>query len=120
MIITGNCTTREVFIDGVRLDEKKSQAVYNHSPDGFSWGYSGSGPAQLALALCLHITFGDMDSSLRMYQDFKRQFIASMPGGDFKVDGADMMRWIMDRLNIGESISHSVAQRNAIENARPS
>ena len=27
------------------------QDLYNHSPDGFSWGYHGSGCAQLALAL---------------------------------------------------------------------
>lgn len=26
--------------------------IWNHSPDGFNWGYAGSGPAQLALALC--------------------------------------------------------------------
>jgi hypothetical protein len=25
--------------------------LYNHSPNGFEWGYSGSGPAQLALAI---------------------------------------------------------------------
>ena len=24
--------------------------LFNHSPTGFSWGYGGSGPAQLALA----------------------------------------------------------------------
>ncbi len=30
---------------GPRLD------LANHSPDGFSWGYGGSGPAQLALAI---------------------------------------------------------------------
>jgi hypothetical protein len=28
--------------------------VRKHSPDGFEWGYDGSGPAQLALALVLH------------------------------------------------------------------
>ncbi len=25
--------------------------LHNHSPDGFDWGYQGSGPAQLTLAL---------------------------------------------------------------------
>jgi hypothetical protein len=25
--------------------------IVNHSPTGFSWGYAGSGPAQLALAI---------------------------------------------------------------------
>jgi len=25
--------------------------LFNHSPTGFEWGYGGSGPAQLALAI---------------------------------------------------------------------
>lgn len=37
----------------VRLD------VSNHSPDGFEWGYGGSGPAQLALALCIDALGGN-------------------------------------------------------------
>jgi len=32
--------------------------LWNHSPTGFEWGYGGSGPAQLALAL-LADHFGD-------------------------------------------------------------
>jgi hypothetical protein len=27
------------------------QDIRNHSPDGFNWGYGGSGPSQLALAI---------------------------------------------------------------------
>lgn len=27
--------------------------VRNHSPDGFNWGYGGSGPSQLALAILI-------------------------------------------------------------------
>lgn len=30
-----------------------SRKIRNHSPTGFEWGYGGSGPAQLALALML-------------------------------------------------------------------
>lgn len=42
----------------------------DHSPDGFAWGYGGSGPSQLSLAiLCDH--FGDDAKALRLYQDFK-------------------------------------------------
>ena len=35
--------------NGVPLSLEQSQRVWNHSSDGFSWGYHGSGPAQLAL-----------------------------------------------------------------------
>lgn len=36
---------RQVWLDGELLDPKPSQKVYNHSPDGFNWGYGGSGPS---------------------------------------------------------------------------
>ena len=49
--------------------------VRNHSPTGFAWGYGGSGPAQLALALLLDATGSEL-LALRHYQEFKRQFVA--------------------------------------------
>src|SRR5204863_5783137 len=42
-----------VTMDGALLRPGRSQRVINHSPDGFAWGYGGSGPAQLALAILL-------------------------------------------------------------------
>lgn len=47
----------------------------NHSPTGFAWGYSGSGPAQLALAILTDAT-GEQELALRHYQDFKARFVA--------------------------------------------
>ena len=38
------------------LSPTPSQGIVNHSPDGFQWGYPGSGPAQLALALLYDVT----------------------------------------------------------------
>jgi hypothetical protein len=49
--------------------------VMSHSPTGFEWGYGGSGPAQLALALLLD-ALEDEDLALRHYQEFKRQKVA--------------------------------------------
>ena len=49
----------------------------NHSPDGFEWGYGGSGPAQLALAL-LADALGDDSLALRWYQDFKWKVVAPL------------------------------------------
>jgi len=53
----------------------------NHSPTGFAWGYSGSGPSQLALAL-LADALGDDDLALDFYQRFKDRFVARLPGGE--------------------------------------
>ena len=48
----------------------------NHSPSGFAWGYGGSGPAQLALAICAD-AYGD-EWALRHYQNFKWNFVATL------------------------------------------
>lgn len=50
-------------------------AEKNHSPDGFSWGYHGSGPAQLAYALIRHAT-GDRSIADKYYQRFKDRVVA--------------------------------------------
>ena len=60
----------------------RSQALYNHSSDGFNWGYGGSGPSQLALALALELT-DDEEVALAHYQKFKRDVIAKLPQEDF-------------------------------------
>lgn len=81
-LLSGDGETREVYLDGKFLDPKPSQAVRNHSPDGFNWGYGGSGPAQLALAIMLKLT-GKPDG----YQDLKFKTIAALPmGEDFNIE----------------------------------
>jgi hypothetical protein len=80
--LSGNADTREVRLDGKRLDPRPSQKYHNHSPDGFNWGYAGSGPAQLALAIMLKIT-GKPDG----YMDLKFDFITTLPQGkDFEIE----------------------------------
>ena len=58
------------------LPLEPSYKLYPHSPDGFQWGYQGSGPAQLALALLLDLT-ENPDLSVRLHQEFKRHLIAT-------------------------------------------
>lgn len=87
--LKGNASTRQVWLDDKELDPAPSQKVYNHSPDGFSWGYQGSGPAQLALAITLKLR-----SSYKGYQEFKRNFIAGLPQGeDFEVTFNSKLYW---------------------------
>jgi uncharacterized protein DUF6166 len=61
----------------------------NHSPTGFEWGYSGSGPAQLALAICVH-HLKDQAAALEVYQDFKRKVIARLWGDTFVLSEDDV------------------------------
>lgn len=50
----------------------------SHSPDGFEWGYGGSGPAQLALALAADV-LGDDESALCVYQRLKFRVVGRLP-----------------------------------------
>ena len=52
--------------------------IANHSPTGFAWGYAGSGPAQLALALIVDAT-GRKRIEPWLYQRFKSEVIANLP-----------------------------------------
>jgi uncharacterized protein DUF6166 len=54
---------------GHRLD------LQNHSPTGFEWGYGGSGPSQLALAILADFLEDDA-KALAWYQPFKWRTVA--------------------------------------------
>jgi len=90
-IIQGYGSSRKIYIDGQELLPGDSQKVYNHSPDGFAWGYGGSGPAQLALAILLRFT--DQGTAQRLYQTFKFEHVASWPNEDFSVI-LNVEKWI--------------------------
>ncbi len=64
---------------GEILNLEASLKVENHSPTGFCWGYNGSGPAQLALAILLDHFSGDRDRALSLYQDFKSKVVSRLP-----------------------------------------
>jgi hypothetical protein len=84
MKVKGQWKTRRVWIDGHEIFPGPSLKVYNHSPDGFNWGYGGSGPAQLALAICMK--FLPIDKVMITYQDYKWKYIATLPQNDFELE----------------------------------
>ena len=51
--------------------------LWEHSPTGFEWGYGGSGPAQLALAL-LADHLGDDELAVALHQDFKWAVVSKL------------------------------------------
>jgi Family of unknown function (DUF6166) len=66
----------DVTVNGRPL--KTRLDLWNHSPTGFEWGYGGSGPAQLALAL-LADHLADDEQAVRLHQDFKFAVVARLP-----------------------------------------
>jgi hypothetical protein len=65
-----------VMVNGELLDLRLD--LRNHSPTGFEWGYCGSGPAQLALAILAH-HLEDDEQTLNLYQRFKWTIVVELP-----------------------------------------
>jgi hypothetical protein len=83
-----------VMVDGRPLPPRND--LRNHSPSGFSWGYGGSGPAQLALAILAN-HFGPYDrekKALDIYQDFKFAFVAGWSGDTWTITTAEIDDWL--------------------------
>jgi len=67
--------------------------LFNHSPNGFEWGYRGSGPAQLALAILAHHTRDD-GRAVRLHQIFKDDIIALLDKDYWEIDSVLVDRWL--------------------------
>lgn len=88
--------------------------VKNHSPNGFDWGYGGSGPADLALnileALLRRSGFdgsksqvswsGDtyFDAAFALHQEFKWYFVSGLPNEGGVISLSDVNTWISERI----------------------
>jgi hypothetical protein len=82
-----------VVVDGDAVLLNPRWDVRNHSPDGYEWGYGGSGPAQLALALCCDC-LGDEAKAERVYQRFKAEVVARIATDCWAIDHGDLYEWL--------------------------
>lgn len=73
------------------------QRITLHSPDGFSWGYCGSGPADFALNI-LSMFIGQEEAEKGgLYQRFKEQFVATLPPEGGTIKRADILAWLAEQ-----------------------
>lgn len=73
----------------------ESQHLRNHSPDGFNWGYGGSGPSQLALAILLKLSGRRKHWCLQHYQQFKVDVILNLPqDSDCTIPVSLIEKWV--------------------------
>jgi DNA-directed RNA polymerase subunit RPC12/RpoP len=83
------------FRDDDGIHTNVPQRIKQHSPTGFEWGYGGSGPADLALNILS--LFAGQEFAERYHQDFKREFIASMPHEGGMIRREDIIQWIKEK-----------------------
>ena len=86
-------------------------AVRNHSPTGPAWGYDGSGPAQLALAILLAVT--DAATAERFYQRFKWDVIAPFEADRWALDTGEVLGWLQSAAGTDEVVRLAVEERAA-------
>lgn len=67
----------------------------NHSPAGFEWGYGGSGPAQLALALAADV-LGDDEAALGVYQRLKFRVVGRLPADCWTLSESELAEVIRE------------------------
>jgi hypothetical protein len=76
-----------VTVDGRRLNPRLD--LWNHSPTGFEWGYGGSGPAQLALAI-LADHLDDDEEAFNFHHRFKWAVVAELPGRGWRLTSLEI------------------------------
>ena len=82
------------------------QRIVLHSATGFSWGYGGSGPADLALNMLFDFllrtkTKGARCLALDLHQTFKWGFIATQPK-DLSVTSEQIESWLKGASVLGK------------------
>jgi hypothetical protein len=68
------------------------RTIIHHSPDGYEWGYGGSGPADFAWNILAMFT--DKDTAQKLHQEFKWKFIATAPHEGTTISGDAIKAWI--------------------------
>ena len=103
--------TAVVYTNGKVLSPARSLRVWNHSPTGFEWGYGGSGPAQLGLALLLEET--DREEAVRLHQEFKWDVIAPLrQEGTWVIDSVCIEDWLEKNRSAARGPSRSAVDGN--------
>jgi hypothetical protein len=81
-------------VEGQRTPLDPRLDLWNHSPTGLNWGYGGSGPAQLALAILADF-LNDDALAVRYHQRFKWTVIAPLDPND---------GWVLTEQQIADAL----------------
>jgi len=64
-----------------------------HSPTGFEWGYGGSGPAHLALAILADAT-EDLELARELHQRYKWDVVCKLPHDGWTIRRSAVLAWV--------------------------
>lgn len=87
---------RETDESGTIINRYDLPHIVEHSPTGFSWGFGGSGPADLALSILADV-LKDEIKARGFYQDFKWSKLARF-GYEFEIAEREILDWEQDKI----------------------
>ena len=94
-IYTGKLSNEKVGGQKIIVKENDRQYllphIERHSPDGFNWGYGGSGPADTALSILADCV--GIDQANQLYQTFKWDFVSGW-GSEWSITEEEIREWI--------------------------
>lgn len=78
--------------------------VFRHSPDGYSWGYGGSGPHQLAGNLLMHMLGGNKaaaEIARQYYHQFVNDFLCKVDMAEpIEIREEDVRQWLAKQAEV--------------------
>jgi hypothetical protein len=81
-------------VPGCPVREHMLEHRAHHSPTGFSWGYGGSGPADLARSILWD--FLNAEPAPWVYQAFKFAYVARWPqDGGWTLTAEEIRQWLL-------------------------
>jgi Family of unknown function (DUF6166) len=98
----------ENALDDRAPERRPLKHIPYHSPDGFEWGYLGSGPADLGLAILADYfgeppelalaaqrsTWAPRSKAASLHQLFKQQFLAPEQRDEWEIDSDAIGEWL--------------------------
>jgi hypothetical protein len=87
----------EVTVNGEPLDPRLDLRTF--SDQGFEWGYDGSAPRQLALAI-LADHFSDVRTALDHHERFRLNWVIGMRDDEWSLTGADIDRALSEVVEV--------------------
>jgi len=85
----------EIVVNTLKHKQYHLPHIVRHSPDGFNWGYSGSGPADTALSI-LTDCLGPETANV-YYQEFKFDIVAGWENF-FEITEIEIREWLKSKI----------------------
>lgn len=90
-------TVVRIMEDGTQQSLRPRLDIAHHSPSGFEWGYNGSGPCQLAVAILVDVYGDDIATYMELVNDFKYHVISKLhrePNSVWTIPVKEVLRFV--------------------------